>query len=229
MPDRDTSPPLLDLATQAAVRVTAAITAPAVTVGPLSGRAAASADNAGQMYYASDQVSLSISTGASWLRVGPAACGDIIWTNESSARTGYLLLAGQTWASVGTTGIYAELYALWGSPANLPDVKARAMVAVGTNRAILANDGVTEGNRFGLRHRHTNHSHSDTNNALSLMSSVTGSTSNVYAKGGSSDLASNNPNAAHSHDYGAADGGSGVAADPLDGGAYIVFQPQVKL
>ncbi len=75
------------------------------------------------------------------------------------------------------------------------------------------NDGVTETNRRGTKHRHTPHTHT-----VSL-GNVTGTPANCADW-------DNNPQT--SINTSSVDGGSGVSTDPLDGGAYLVVNYLIK-
>lgn len=230
--DSDTSRPLLDLAVQNQVQVNSTVTSPSVTIGALAGRAAATADNAGQMYYATDQISLSISTGSAWVRIGPANVGDIIFTAETVARTGYLLLNGAAWPA--TNGIYADLFGILGG-ATLPDIRGRAAVAIGTHAdvsTILNSDGGAVGTR---RPKHK----------TSKAGAVT-KTGTIAVTGGpyvfdfpaGSGLQSGVTTGATSSTPGVTDTigisdtttfGPQTGNEPIDTPAYLVLQPQVKL
>lgn len=130
--------------------------APVPAFGLRANRPAAAA-NPGGFYYATDQASCWLSDGTNWYRVGPADAGTIIWTAESAARTGYLIPSGQAWP--GTTGPYADLFALWGGqyPTVLPDMPGRVFVAKGTHADVSTN-GFTDGLPAASRrpkHKHT--------------------------------------------------------------------------
>lgn len=147
----------------------------------------------------------------------------------TSAPTGWSLCDGTARKRSGTDPGDGQNYAaLWAvisttygagdgsSTFNLPDLRGRSIVAVGTNAAVNAlalNDGVAVGNRRGTKHRHTPHSHQ-----LPVGSTGSGSNTTLLR-----DLAS----------WGAsvynADGGSGNANDPLDGGAFLTLNYIIKL
>lgn len=82
-------------------------------------RPSAAAVQVGQRFFATDQVAEWIATSApAWVRVGQQ-CGVVGLNITAAATAGSLLLQGQSWPA--TTGIYADLYAFLGSPANVPD------------------------------------------------------------------------------------------------------------
>lgn len=91
---------------------------------------------------------------------------------------------------------------------NTPDKRERVSIGTSAGTAVGVNDGVSSADRQGrrTRHRHTPHTHS--------YSQSPGEPS--MASGGISVL--RNPS---TQTTGSADGGSGVATDPLDGPAYI--------
>jgi hypothetical protein len=211
---------------------------PAFTSGPRSARPTAAAAGAGGTYYASDQDAVHFSTGVGWLRLGPQA-GDIVWTAETAARTGYVLLQGQAWPS--TTGPYADLFGKWGG-ANLPDVQGRMFAAMGSHAdvaTLLNNEGVASVANRRPKHRTSNslsassdsqgnHSHAQT------MYSGPGGSTVVGTAGGASDSTGNGSQtgAAGAHSHNISIGGSigtNVGTDPLDASAYVVLQPQAKL
>lgn len=241
-----------------------------VLQGAYSLRPVASAGNTNRVYYALDKDVMYLSTGAAWVRIG-VQCGVCQWTFSNAAYPGTVLLQGQT---VPRTGIYDELFALWGTAYNtggeagtdfrLPDVRGRELVMVGTNASISGlggNDGVAVANRRGPRHRHTAHAHTvnahahgggnhahgvndpthahttslnwdqprstGTFNPGYYAGVGTGYTDPAYT--GISIAASGVVIAAEAPATNAIDGGSAVAADPLDGGAWIVANLQVKL
>lgn len=227
----DTSPAGLGLSpAYLAPGASASATAGASAVGTLANRPASA--GAGGFYYASDQVAFYLYDGSAWQRIGPQA-GDIIWTNESSARTGYLICTGQAWP--GTTGIYADLYGKWGG-ATLPDFQARMFAAKGTHAdvsTLLNNDGVAVANRRP-KHRHTHtlaisggsHAHNITYGNGGFNLGNPGGTDQGLGTSATYATAA----ATHTHPNGEFSGTIGNSVnDPLDADAYIVLQPQVKL
>ena len=94
-------------------------------VDTLANRPTASSVSSGTTFFATDQVAQFISNGTSWYRISKPA-GDVSICLAATADTGYLLLKGQAWPA--TTGIYADLYARYGNPANVPDFGAFAPV-----------------------------------------------------------------------------------------------------
>lgn len=129
--------------------------------GTRSARPAAAASNAGLQYYATDQRAMYLSDGATWYRQG-AQAGDLAWTLEAAARTGYALPG----SVISRTGIGADLFALWGTTYGvgdgsttfgLPDIDGRTMVSKGTHADVSAvgnNDGTTAASRRP-KHKHT--------------------------------------------------------------------------
>jgi microcystin-dependent protein len=123
----------------------------------------------GQTYWATDKDALYIcNTATTWLRM-QSQPGDMYLTMNTAAAVGRILAQGQT---VPRTGLYDELFALWGTRFNiggeagtdfrLPDWQGRMPVMVGANAAVNAvgmNDGVALVNRRGSKHRHSPHSH----------------------------------------------------------------------
>lgn len=117
---------------------------------------AATAVPAGTRFIATDQVTERLSDGTNWIRLGSQA-GDLIPTLNTSARDGRILLAGQAWPE--TTGIYAELYALWGAdyPTDLPDLRGRGLITLGTHEDI---DTIGNNEGSAVANRRPAHPHS---------------------------------------------------------------------
>ncbi len=117
----------------------------------------------------------------------------------------------------GTHNLYYAPYGVANSTTfNVPDMRGRTPAGKGSNgltAALGGNDGVTEANRRGTKHRHTPHTHT-----VSL-GNVTGTPANCADW-------DNNPQT--SINTSSVDGGSGVSTDPLDGGAYLVINYLVK-
>jgi microcystin-dependent protein len=82
---------------------------------------AATAVPSGTRFFATDQIAEWISNGTSWTRLG-AQAGETAMTLAAAATAGKILLQGQAWPA--TTGIYAELHALFGG-STLPDMRQR--------------------------------------------------------------------------------------------------------
>jgi hypothetical protein len=179
----------------------------------------------GSTYYAIDQDAMYLCVAAAWIRLGDKA-GDIIWTAEVAARTGYIICAGQAWP--GTTGIYADLWAKWGAqyPSVLPDMPGRTFAAKGTHAdvdTIGKTDGLVTGSRR-TKHKHT-------------------VVQPTIAMGPNSGRAFDRTGPGTEDSGGAAIGqqifltatasggtvGPQTGAEPIDTAAYIVLQPQVKL
>lgn len=94
-------------------------------VGTLASRPAANSVVSGTQFFATDQVSEWVSNGTTWTRMGKQA-GEVSVCLAATASAGHILLQGQAWPS--TSGIYADLYARYGSPANVPDMRGYAPV-----------------------------------------------------------------------------------------------------
>jgi microcystin-dependent protein len=213
--------------------------------GTYAARPAASINNAGGNYYATDKDALYLSNGSTWLRM-QSQPGDITMTMNATARTGRVMAQGQT---ISRTGIYDELFALWGTQFNtggeagtdfrLPDWRARSPVMVGTDvnvNAIGKNEGVAVASRRGPKHRHTTHNHTLTDPGhfhttyigyapSAVVYSGLQATPNIYVQ----EQSANSDTKQTGITSAAADGGSGVGADPLDGGAFIVCNVEIKL
>jgi hypothetical protein len=171
-------------------------------------RPAANAVPVGTRFFSTDQIAEWLSDGAAWHRLGDQP-GDIVWTLEAAARTGYVLLDGAVWPS--TVGIYADLFAKWGG-ANLPDIRGRQPVALGTHADVAAlrdNEGVAVANRTPIH----NTTIVDPGNGLK--------------KGGAPDAYGGGTFALNPGALGITGGPGGVR--PVDTGAFLVLQPQAKL
>lgn len=209
-----------------------------VPSGLLAARPAAGAGNDGLMYYATDQVALYVGIASSWVRVGPQA-GDVIWTAESAARTGYVLAQGQ---AIARGGINADLFANWGTKFGVGDGSTTFNVADMQGRGAVSMAGAgghadvtTIGNNDGgaLANKRPKHAHTKTGSP-----SFTGG-----LQGGGS----TNSGGSNSIDTSGAAGGanstilgtlavslSGVTIGPTSGvlndtAAYIVLHAQIKL
>jgi microcystin-dependent protein len=147
-----------------------------------------------------------------------APAGWLACDGASYLRTDYPDL----FAAIGTTYGAAD-----GTHFNVPDLKSRLVVGTGTNVALGANDGVAEANRRGTKHRHTPHGHTvndpthahnqqTSNGAGGSFTTSTNSTGNAAQQNVGVTGAS-----ATGITLGTTDGGSGVAADPLDGPAFL--------
>lgn len=169
------------------------------------------ASKPGAFYYAVDQAVLYFSDGSTWFRQGlPAGATSFMFGAAAVAPTGWVRYDGTNLPAA--TGIYADLVAHLGNSTTTPDSRGRSAVDLGTNtlvNAIGKNEGTTVGNRRGHVHRHTPHTH------LTNFSTFDNAASNgalvdvgVFAGQGSFSTS--------------VDGGSGVATDPLDGGAFLV-------
>lgn len=114
-------------------------------------------------YYATDQDVNYRSDGTTWSRVGSHA-GDLILTMNAVAETGRVLLQGQ---NVSRAGIYADLFAKWGTTYGigdgattfgLPDWRGRIPAIQGTHIDVSTpgtSDGITTVSSRRPRHKHT--------------------------------------------------------------------------
>lgn len=142
---------------------------------------------------------------------GGVMTGDVVWS-AAATRSGSVLCDGSTYD--GTTATYLALWTAIGvtyggsgqSAFKVPDLRSRVAVGAGTNVALAANDGVSETNRVGTRHRHTAHTHT-------IPYNTGGQTS---GSGGA-----NVDNAHSTTATSSVDGGSSHSSDPLDGPAFL--------
>lgn len=152
---------------------------------------------------------------------GFAPTGAVLQYAGLTAPTDWLLCDG---SSVSRT-TYATLFGIigtgYGAPDaltfNLPDLRGRVPVGKGTNATVNAlgnSDGVAVANRRGTKHQHTAHQHG-----------YTVPNAPVGAFAGGAGNAVNNTSVALTSP---ADGGSGIATDPVDGGAYVVVNFIIK-
>ncbi len=139
--------------------------------------------------------------------------GDIYWTARATPRDGTLACDGAHYNAVADPtleNLWNEIGIVFGGTGKadfaVPDLRDRVAVGAGGNTARAANDGVAAANRHGTRHRHTPHTHSTPTNAAN---SATPNFNANYTPVASPGIT------------GASDGGSGVAADPLDGPAFL--------
>jgi microcystin-dependent protein len=172
------------------IATTAFVLANAVMAsGTLASRPAANAVSSGSTYFATDQVVIYRSNGTSWIRMSePAGLGGVWYT--ATAPTGYLLLQGQAWP--GTTGIYADLFALLGG-ANLPDMRQRTPVGWQSGDAdfgtLLAGTGVkthtlTAGQMPNHSHTVNSHNHGGGNHGHNFRWDTGGDGVVSYPQGG---------------------------------------------
>jgi hypothetical protein len=218
--------------------------APIPTFGTRVARPSAAAAGSGGLYYATDQVSAYLSDGTTWYRVSEQA-GNVIWTMESAARPGYLIPSGQAWPA--TTGIYADLFAVWGGqyPSVLPDYQGRQFVARGTH-ADVNTIGFTDGIAAALRrirHRHTfvgtagttssenaTHTHDTTVPAGGGQEANFASGSDAVALETPITVTSSGQSSNHQHPFTPAGTvGPQTGSEPTDMTPYITLVPQVKL
>ena len=144
--------------------------------------------------------------------------GTIMAYAGATAPLGFLFCDGTAVSRTGYASLYAAISGTFGvgdgtTTFNLPDLRGRSIVGLGTNAAVNAlalSDGVAVANRRP-QHRHTAHTHNSGGNGnfFSAGSSVSytgggGSAFNQFANVGSSD------------------GGSGIATDSLDAPAFLV-------
>lgn len=150
-----------------------------------------------------------------------APTGIIVGFGGAAAPSTWLLCDG----SAVSRSTYAALFAVIGTAFgsgdgsttfNVPDSRDRVEVGAGGNTALAANEGVLAANRHGTRHRHTPHVHTFTN---------TPAPANTSGGAGS---ASGNFNPGTTPAVVAADGGSGISTDPLDGSAYYAVTKIIK-
>lgn len=116
--------------------------------------------------------------------------------------------------------LFAAIGVLYGSADgthfNVPDLSGRVSVGKGANTVVDTlgkNDGVAEASRRGTKHRHTPHTH-----GADVFRFEVGTLFNTGS--GNTSIQPDTP--------ASADGGSGVGADPLDGGAYLVVNKIIK-
>lgn len=185
--------------------------------------------------------------------------GALVQYGGSSAPTGWLLCDGTAVSRATYAALFAVLAGTYGTgdgstTFNLPDLRGRMAVGLGTNAAVNAlgtNDGVAIANRRGAKHRHTAHNHGDHSH-----SGTTGNDSPdhthgvdlgqsggggaypqvVTSAGFSTAFTSGGASARHTHAFttggmsaiASVDGGSGNANDPLDGGGFLVVNFIIK-
>lgn len=147
--------------------------------------------------------------------------GVVLPYGGSAAPTGYLLCDGTAVSRTGQAALFAVFGVVYGagdgvSTFNLPDLRGRIPVGLGTNAAVDTlgeNDGVAVANRRP-QHRHTAHSHTI---ASTVVNRTAGATSDTILSGAGTSSTSS------------VDGGSGVATDALDSPAYITLNYIVKV
>jgi len=101
--------------------------APPTIVDVRANRPSAASVPVGQRFFATDQVAEWIASSSSWVRMGVQP-GVITINFTAGASPGSIFCTGQPWPSL--TGIYADLYALWGEPATLPNFSGFVPVGV---------------------------------------------------------------------------------------------------
>jgi microcystin-dependent protein len=220
-----------------------------------------------------------------WSPVGASPTGAVTDYAGATPPTGWLLCDG----SAVSRATYAALFTLIGTTYgagdgsttfNVPDLRGRVSVGKGSGSGVStlgSNDGVTEANRRGTKHRHTTHNHTITDtghthtlvnpshthtiteavghqhantvpsgadpgsgnegsqNAVVRANTTTGTAltfTSGTATSGATAAATTTAVSANSATTGivvnATDGGSQVATDPLDGGAYLVLNKIIK-
>lgn len=169
--------------------------------------------------------------------------GAVMMWVTAVAPTGWQLCDGSSQLRAGTFNpLFLVIGTTYGSVDgthfNVPDLKGRVAVGSGTNVALGASDGVTEANRRGTKHRHTAHSHgpgtlvpSVVNSAGSAKISLGDGTLDAIARGQQVTLGDFGGFRAQtmSGATAAVDGGSGTAADPLDGAAFVAVNYIIKI
>jgi microcystin-dependent protein len=156
--------------------------------------------------------------GAAWVAVVTAApAGRIEAYAGATAPTGYLLCDGTAVSRTTYAGLFAVTSTTYGvgdgsTTFNVPDLRGRVPVGVGTNAAVNAralSDGVAVANRRP-QHRHTPHTHTNVDAVNFLVASAAsnyGSTPGDRPGQGRAILST--------------DGGSGTATDSLDAPAWL--------
>lgn len=139
--------------------------------------------------------------------------GDYVWSGRAT-KTGFLLCDGTAVSRSTYATLFAQIGTQYGSgdgstTFNLPDGRDRTLVGAAGNTALAANDGVLAANRHGTRHRHTPHQHT-----IPRQTGLGGA--QIYWTGNNDAVTIVNDRFT-----GLTDGGSGVAADPLDGPAFL--------
>lgn len=149
----------------------------------------------------------------------PFGTGFIVQYGSDTPPAGWLLCDGSSVPRTTYPDLFGVIGTLYGSVDgthfNVPDLRGRSPVGKGSNATVSSlgnSDGVTEANRRGTKHRHTPHTHTWT---------------------GLSNVAGGSDPQAGGHQFGttntgSADGGSGNANDPLDGGAFLVVNFIIK-
>lgn len=147
----------------------------------------------------------------------PLETGDIFYSGRAAVDRGNALVCDGRHLDAVTDpsleNLYNEIGITFGGTAKsdfaLPDLRDRVPVGAGGNTARAANEGIAAANRHGTRHRHTPHSHT-----MERANNFDAPGDFINANGGHPQVDTGYPTAS-------ADGGSGVAADPLDGPAFL--------
>lgn len=153
-----------------------------------------------------------------------APSGAVMAFAGSAAPTDWLMCDGATASTATYPDLFTAIgYAYGGAGASftLPDLRGRVPVGLGTHASVNAlgeNDGTTIANRRP-QHQHTPHDHDK------ITVGTGGGGGAALSRPGSF---SSQTEITQSGIVGTAEGGSGVATDPLDGPAYIVLNYIIK-
>ena len=153
----------------------------------------------------------SLKTSAQSLSAMPA--GVIMAYAGTTAPLGFLFCDGTAVSRTGYASLYTAISGTFGigdgsTTFNLPDLRGRTIIGLGTNAAVNAlalSDGVAVANRRP-QHRHTPHTHSGATFAVQQIG-ASGGTGYYLGTAGT---------------IGTTDGGSGTATDSLDAPAFLV-------
>jgi microcystin-dependent protein len=146
--------------------------------------------------------------------------GTIMGYAGTTAPLGFLFCDATAVSRVGYPQLFSAIGTTFGvgdgtTTFNLPDLRGRSIVGLGTNAAVNAlalSDGVTTVANRRPQHRHTPHQHTPASGG-SFFTNGSAPAANVTAGGGQYQL---DPNT------NLKDGGSGIATDSLDAPAYLV-------
>ena len=170
----------------------------------------------GWMSYLLDTNSTEYYDGAAWVAVATAApAGRIEAYAGATAPTGYLLCDGTAVSRTTYAALFAITSTTYGvgdgsTTFNVPDLRGRVPVGVGTNAAVNAralSDGVAVANRRP-QHRHTPHTHTMTGGYAPIVGNVDQFQSGSGRSGSGGSIV-------------AVDGGSGTSTDSLDAPAWL--------
>jgi microcystin-dependent protein len=183
-------------------------------------------------YVAVNQPSIPISQVIGFAQAVPP--GMIVDYGGATSPGGWLVCDGTAVGRKTYPALFTAIGVLYGTgdgstTFTLPDFRGRVAVGYAASgghsdvSTLGNNDGVTLANRRA-KHRHAGHSHSSGQGSI-YASSVTGSTADTVAKGSTANVPSVTVN---SVSVPSADGGSGIATDPLDAPAYLVVTRIIK-